>query len=128
MSFSSCVHSLSSMVFWFWWQFSLFEELQGSFSRYILQPDGIIWNLKICISLKNTIHLSSPVMELDVAISIVKTSSQMCFEWILDSQWKLLTAWTMCCIHHCSLRCLISKTKRTKHFVFGITLRINPNS
>lgn len=33
-------------------------------------------------------------MSLDVAIFTVKskTLSQMCFEWIFDAQWKMLTA------------------------------------
>ena len=99
LSFIPCVCSLPSMESWFMWKFSLFEELQGSSLPNI--TDEIIWNIKICCSLKNKIFLSSPVMRFDVAIFTVKrkTLSQMCFEWILDSQWKLLTAKMKYVIH-----------------------------
>ena len=102
MSFIPCVRSTPSMESWFMWKLSLFEGLQGSsFPNIYNLMELIIWNIKICCSLKNKIILSSPVMRLDVAIFTVKrkTLSQMCFEWILDSQWKLLTAKMKYVIH-----------------------------
>ena len=114
LSFIPCICSPPSMESWFMWKFSLFEELQGSSFPNITY--GIIWNIKICCSLKHKIFLSSPVMRLDVAIFTVKrkTLSQMCFEWILDSQWSCSQLkWNTWYIHYC-LFSQISKYKDKK--------------
>lgn len=99
----------------------IWRTTKFTFFLYIFQPARIMWNLKIRISLQIIVTLSSLRMRLDVAIFTVKskTLNKMCFEWILDVRWKLLTTKTCAVfVFVCSFRFLNTKTKRTENTLF----------
>lgn len=108
-------------LLWYSDVFFIWRTTKFTFFPYILQPARIMWNLKIRIYLQIIVTLSSLRMRLDVAIFTVKskTLNKMCFEWILDVRWKLLTTKTCAVfVSVCSFRFLNTKTKRTENTLF----------